>query len=55
MEKLDLHNVSHEIATIIIDEFKRRLTNEDIDLEIAESIKQVKKIAKIRLDEIINE
>ena len=41
--------------SIIIDEFKRRLTNEDIDLEIAESIKQVKKIAKFRLDEIINE
>jgi len=40
---------------IIIDEFQRRLTNEDIDLEIAESIKQVKKIAKFRLDEIINE
>ena len=41
--------------SIIIDEFKRRLTNKDIDLEIAESIKQVKKIAKFRLDEIINE
>ena len=41
--------------SIIIDEFKRRLTNEDIDLEIEESIKQVKKIAKFRLDEIINE
>ena len=47
--------VKGENKSIIIDEFKRRLTNEDIDLEIAESIKQVKKIAKIRLDEIINE
>ena len=41
--------------SIIIDEFKRRLINQDVDLEIAESIKQVKKIAKFRLDEIINE
>ena len=41
--------------SIIIDEFKRRLANKDIDLEIEESIKQVKKIAKFRLDEIINE
>ena len=41
--------------SIIIDEFKRRLKNEDIDLEIAESIKQVKKIAKFRLEEIIHE
>ena len=41
--------------SIIIDEFKRRLANKDIDLEITESIKQVKKIAKFRLDEIINE
>ena len=41
--------------SIIIDEFKRRLENKDIDLEITESIKQVKKIAKFRLDEIINE
>ena len=41
--------------SIIIDEFKKRLTNENIELEIEESIKQVKKIAKFRLDEIIDE
>ena len=41
--------------SIIIDEFKRRLKNENTELEIEESIKQVKKIAKFRLDEIIDE
>ena len=41
--------------SIIIDEFKRRLKNENTELEIEEAIKQVKKIAKFRLDEIINE
>tara|TARA_B100001123_G_scaffold450211_1_gene619310 strand:+ start:3230 stop:3739 length:510 start_codon:yes stop_codon:yes gene_type:complete len=41
--------------SIIIDEFKRRLINEDIELEIEEAINQVKKIAKFRLDEIIND
>ena len=41
--------------SVIIDEFKRRLTNESIVLEIDEAIKQVKKIAKFRLDEIIDE
>ena len=41
--------------SVIIDEFKRRLTNESIVLEVDEAIKQVKKIAKFRLDEIINE
>jgi len=40
---------------IIIDEFRRRLTNESIKLEIEEAIKQVKKIAKFRLDELIDE
>jgi len=41
--------------SIIIDEFKRRLKNENIELELEESLKQVKKIAKFRLDEIIDE
>ena len=41
--------------SIIIDEFKRRLKNKNIELELEESLKQVKKIANFRLDEIINE
>jgi len=41
--------------SIIIDEFKRRLKNENIELELEESLKQVKKIANFRLDEIIDE
>ena len=41
--------------SIIINEFKRRLANANIELEIKESINQVKKIAKFRLDEIIDE
>ena len=39
----------------IIDEFKRRLKNENIELELEESLKQVKKIANFRLDAIIDE
>ena len=41
--------------SIIIDEFKRRLINENIELEMEEAIKQVKKIAKFRLNEIIDD
>ena len=41
--------------SIIIDEFKRRLIIENIELEIEEAIKQVKKIAKFRLNEIIDD
>ena len=40
---------------IIIEEFKRRLMNENIDIEFNESIKQVKKIAKFRLEDMIHE
>ena len=39
----------------IIQEFKRRLINNDIGNEIEESIKQVKKIALFRLDELVYE
>ena len=39
----------------IINEFHRRLENDNIENEIQESIKQVKKIASFRLDEIIDE
>ena len=39
----------------IIDEFKRRLKNNNIKEELEESIKQVKKIAFFRLNEIIDE
>ena len=40
---------------LIIEEFKRRLMNENIDIEFNESIKQVKKIANYRLEDIIDE
>ena len=40
---------------IIIEEFKRRLKNDDINKEFNESIKQVKKIAYLRLEDIVNE
>ena len=39
----------------IITEFKRRLDNNDLKLEIKTSISQVKEIAKLRLTELINE
>ena len=39
----------------IIEEFKSRLKNNDINLEIKSSISQVKEIAKLRLTELINE
>ena len=40
---------------IIIEEFKKRLMNENIDIEFNESIKQVKKIANFRLEDIIDD
>lgn len=40
---------------MIIEEFKRRLKNNNVENELSESIKQVKKIAFLRLDEIIDE
>ena len=39
----------------IISEFKSRLDNNDLNLEIKTSISQVKEIAKLRLTELINE
>jgi len=39
----------------IITEFKSRLDNNDLSLEIKTSISQVKEIAKLRLTELINE
>jgi len=39
----------------IITEFKSRLENNDLNLEIKTSISQVKEIAKLRLTELINE
>ena len=39
----------------IINEFIRRLKNNDIENELRESIKQVKKIAFFRLNELIDE
>ena len=40
---------------MIIEEFKRRLKNNNVENDLSESIKQVKKIAFLRLDEIIDE
>ena len=37
----------------IIDEFKRRLQNDNIKKELEESVKQVKQIANFRLNEIV--
>ena len=39
----------------ILTEFKSRLDNNDLNLEIKTSISQVKEIAKLRLTELINE
>ena len=39
----------------IIEDFKNRLNNSDIEKEIEISINQVREIAKLRLEEIINE
>ena len=40
---------------IIIEEFKRRLLNDDINKEFKESVKQVKKIALFRLEDSIDD
>ena len=40
---------------IIIEEFKRRLLNDDVNKEFEESINQVKKIALFRLEDSIDE
>ena len=41
--------------SIIIEEFKRRLQNDNIEKELEESIRQVKQIANFRLNEIVDE
>ena len=41
--------------SIIIEEFKRRLKNHNIEKELEESVKQVKQIANFRLNEILDE
>ena len=40
---------------IIIEEFKRRLLNDDVNKEFEESVKQVKKIALFRLEDSIDD
>jgi len=45
--------VSGKNKSTIIDEFKRRLQNDNIKKELEESVKQVKKIANFRLYEIV--
>ena len=39
----------------IIEDFKNRLNNSDVEKEIEISINQVREIAKLRLEEIIND
>ena len=41
--------------SIIIEEFKKRLQNDNIEKEVEESIRQVKQIANFRLNEIVDE
>ena len=41
--------------SIIIEEFKKRLQNDNIEKEVEESIRQVKQIVDFRLNEIVNE
>ncbi len=41
--------------TMILNEFKKRLNNSDLSVELEESFRQVKKIAFLRLDEFIDE
>ena len=41
--------------SIIIEEFKKRLQNDNIKKEVEESIRQVKQIADFRLNEIVDE
>ena len=41
--------------SIIIEEFKKRLQNDNIEKEVEESVKQVKQIANFRLNEIVDE
>ena len=41
--------------SIIIEEFKKRLINDNIEKEVEESIRQVKQIADFRLNEIVDE
>ena len=41
--------------SIIIEEFKKRLQNDNIETELEESLKQVKQIAYLRLNDIIDE
>ena len=47
--------VKGKTKSIIIEEFKRRLQNDNIEKEFNESVKQVKQIANFRLNEIIDE
>ena len=41
--------------SIIFDEFKKRLQNDNIEKELEESLKQVKQIAYLRLNDIVDE
>ena len=46
--------VKRKNKSIIIEEFKRRLQNDNIEKELEESIRQVKQIANFRLNEIVD-
>ena len=47
--------VKGQNKTLIIEEFERRLQNDNIEEELKESINQVKQIANFRLNEIVDE
>jgi len=47
--------VKGQNKTLIIEEFERRLQNDNIEEELKESVNQVKQIANFRLNEIVDE
>ena len=49
-----IYAVRGKNKTDILNEFKSRLSNSDIDSEIDISIEQVKRIALLRLEELIS-
>ena len=50
-----IYAVTGKDKSTIIEEFKRRLQNDNIEKELEESIRQVKQIANFRLNEIVDE
>ena len=50
-----IYAVTGKDKSTIIEEFKRRLQNDNIEKELKESVKQVKLIANFRLNEMLDE